>query len=100
VFYVFPATATTTFELSLEYCKLPTVMATLAGSFALGDHYYDAAVAYTKYRMQSKDGRYTSGGERITEVYNDFLRALGQKIQGFERVATGRAAAPGEATSG
>ena len=96
VFWIFPATETATFELSIQYAKLPTVLATLAGSFALGDHYYDAAVSYTKYRMHAKDGRYGAGDPKMVEVYNDFLRALGQKIQGFQRVDPATARPPAD----
>ena len=86
VYYLFPATDTATFEIQLQYAKVPTALTTLADSFALGDQYFDAAVAFSKYRMHAKDGRHGGGSEVKQESYNDFLRALGQKIEGFRRV--------------
>jgi hypothetical protein len=96
VYYLFPASESS-FYIELSYSKIPSALGTLAGTFPLGDEYLDAAVAYVKYRALAKDGRYGTGPQTRTELYNDFLRALGMKVEADRRVDPGTNRPPGDA---
>jgi hypothetical protein len=96
VFYLFPASSSS-FYITLQYSKIPTALAVLSDTYPLDDEYLDAAVAYTKYRALGKDGRHGSGPQMRTELYNDFLRALGMKIEADRRVDPGVTRPPGDA---
>jgi hypothetical protein len=85
VYYVFP-TRDTDFYVYLTYSAIPTALATLASTFALGDEYLNAAVHYVKYRMAWKDFRYAPGRERRDQEYQLFLAALGLKLEADRRV--------------
>ena len=79
VYHVFPSFAAT-FDIFLTYAKFPTATTDLADTYPLGDEYFDAAVALVKARMLEKDGRHGSASDRRVDAYNDFLRALGTKV--------------------
>jgi len=79
IYHVFP-TSLTSFGILLTYAKMPTALTALVDTYPLGDEYFDAAVALVKHRMLEKDGRHGQGSDRREDAYNDFLRALGAKV--------------------
>jgi hypothetical protein len=86
VFSIYPRRDDTAVTAFVKYSKNPTALATLAGTFDLGDEYINAAVEYVKYRMLAKDGRYGSAPTLRVEMWNNFLRTLGIKVQSDTRV--------------
>lgn len=80
-YYLFPPTDGETPDVLLKYSKLPTALGTLAGTFALGDEYLNAEIEYVTYRCLMKDGRYSASTARRQELWNNFLRALGLKVE-------------------
>lgn len=87
VYYLYPIPPTTgTIKIYLVYCQLPADATALSDTYALGDEYQNAAVEYIQYRALSKDGRYGGGKDLRLEMWNNFRRALGLKIEQEARV--------------
>lgn len=85
-FFVFPPPNGSAQDVQLQYSKLPTALGALSGTFALSDEYLNAEIEYVIYRCLMKDGRYSMPAERRQELWNNFLRALGLKIEADARV--------------
>ena len=81
----------------VKYSAVPTALATLAGTFALGDEWRNAATQYTIWRAISKDGRYQASPAQRQEQYNVFLRSIGKKPQADQSVDPGAGRAGGDA---
>lgn len=73
-------------EIFLKYAKIPTALTTLADTFPLRAEFLNGAIEYVKYRMLMKDGRYGSEPQLKQDMWNNFLRALGIKVQSDRRV--------------
>lgn len=95
-YHLFPATTSILFEVLLKYVKVPTVLATLAGTFALADKYRNPAKLYIRYRTLETDTRYSAGSARRTEAYSKFLSSLGIQDVGNLRVDPNNPRPPGD----
>lgn len=97
-FAVFPApTDANPIDAFVKYAKMPAAMAALSETFGLRDEFLNGAVEYVKYRMLSKDGRYSTDPTRRLELWNNFRQALGLKPQTDGRVDPARERAGGDA---
>lgn len=89
-YFLYPAqNVAADMEVLLTYAKLPTALGSLAGTFALGDEYLNAAVDYVTYRALMKDGRHGTDPANREALWNNFLRSLGIKVQSDKRVDPG-----------
>jgi hypothetical protein len=92
-----PADASTGFDVFLTFSKLPTALTVLGDTYGLNDEYINATVDYVTYRCLMKDGRYGLGPEERRELWNNFLRTLGLKIESDGRVDPNRSRPPEDA---
>lgn len=87
VFYVYPVPTSGSQKAYVVFSKNPTALAVVGDTFALGDMYINAAVDYMIYRALTKEGRYTLPETKSLQLWNNFLRSLGLKVEAERRVS-------------
>jgi len=92
-FYVYPP-ASAQAEALVQYSAVPTAVTVVGDSIPLDDEYLEAYYAYVTYRALTKESRDTLPAAYRQELWNNFLTALGQKLQGDARVSPEQNAAP------
>lgn len=85
-FYLYPPASGTAYA-NVQYSAVPTAMVAVGDTIPLGDEYLEAYSAYTTYRALTKESRDSLPASYRQELYNNFLTALGQKLQGDTRVS-------------
>lgn len=83
--YPFPSTINTN-DIMLVYSQLPADLTALGDTVVLTDEYQNAMIDYVIYRALSKDGRYGVSSDRRRELWDNYLRSLGFKVQQEVRV--------------
>jgi len=92
-FYVYPPGSTTVYA-NTQYSAIPTAMTVVGDTIPLDDEYLEAYYAYVTYRALTKESRDTLPAAYRQELWNNFLGALGQKLQADVRVSPESNAAP------
>lgn len=92
-FYVYPPGSTTVYA-NVQYSAIPTDMTGVTSTIPLTDEYIEAYVTYVTYRALTKESRETLPSAYRQELYNNFLSALGQKLQSDKRVSPEQNQAP------
>jgi hypothetical protein len=94
VFYLFPKIASAT--ALVKYVKNPAAVTAVEDEFSLGDEYVNAAVSYVLYRALTKNARHSVQPNQRVELWENFLRMLGVKIQSTQRVDPATNRPPGD----
>jgi len=92
-FYVYPPGSTTVYA-NTQYSAIPTAMTVVGDTIPLDDEYLEAYYTYVTYRALTKESRDTLPAAYRQELWNNFLGALGQKLQADVRVSPESNAAP------
>jgi len=92
-FYVYPPGSTTVYA-NTQYSAIPTAMTVVGDTIPLDDEYLEAYYAYVTYRALTKESRDTLPAAYRQELWNNFLVALGQKLQADVRVSPESNSAP------
>jgi hypothetical protein len=85
-FYLYPPASGAAYAL-VQYSAIPTAVTVVGDTIPLDDEYLEAYYTYVTYRALTKESRDTLPTQYRQELYNNFLAALGQKLQGDERVS-------------
>jgi hypothetical protein len=85
-FYVYPPGSTTVYA-NVQYSAVPTFLTVVGDTIPLTDEYLEAYYAYVTYRSLTKESRDTLPAAYRQELWNNFLSALGQKLQADQRVS-------------
>ena len=92
-FYIYPPGSTTVYA-NTQYSAIPTAMTVVGDTIPLDDEYLEAYYAYVTYRALTKESRDTLPAAYRQELWNNFLVALGQKLQADVRVSPESNSAP------
>ena len=92
-FYVYPPASTTAYA-NVQYSAVPTAMTTVGDTIPLADEYWEGYTTYVIYRALTKESRDSLPSAYRQELYNNFLAALGQKLQADARVSPEQNMAP------
>lgn len=92
-FYLYPAVSGTAYA-NVQYSAIPTAMTVVGDTIPLDDEYLEAYYTYITYRALTKEGRHTMPNEYRQELWDNFLQALGIKIQADDRVSPDQNAPP------
>jgi len=85
-FYVYPPASGTAYA-NVQYSAVPTAMTAVGDTIPLDDEYIEAYYAYVTFRALTKESRDTLPAAYRQELWNNFLTALGQKLQADARVS-------------
>lgn len=92
-YYLYPPASSTAYA-NIQYSAIPTAMTTVGDTIPLDDEYLEAYYAYVTYRALTKESRDTLPGAFRQDLWNNFLNALGQKLQADQRVSPEQNAPP------
>lgn len=92
-FYVYPP-ASAQAEALVQYSAVPTAVTIVSNTIPLDDEYLEAYSTYVTYRALTKEARETLPSTFRQELWNNFLGALGQKLQADQRVSPEQNAPP------
>lgn len=92
-FYVYPPASAAAYA-KVQYSAVPTAVTAVGDTIPLDDEYLEAYHAYVTYRALTKESRDTLPDQYRQELWNNFLSALGQKLQSDTRVSPERNMAP------
>lgn len=87
IFSLYPAPDIAGRQLYIVYSQMPTKLTAKGQTYPLDDVYANAAIEYIVYRALTKEGRYSLPSEFRVELWNNFLRGLGFKVQSEARVS-------------
>jgi hypothetical protein len=85
-FYVYPPASGQAYA-NVQHSAIPTAMTSVGDTIPLADEYLEAYNAYVTYRALTKESRDTMPSAFRQELWNNFLVALGQKLQADVRVS-------------
>ena len=85
-FYVYPPASGTAYA-NVQYSAVPAAITAVGNTIPLDDEYLEAYYGYVTYRALTKESRDTLPTQYRQELWNNFLSALGQKLQGDQRVS-------------
>jgi len=85
-YYLYPPASSTAY-VKLQYSAVPTALTSVSDTIPLDDEYLEAYFTYSTYRALTKESRDTLPSAYRQELWNNFLSALGQKLQADARVS-------------
>lgn len=85
-YYLYPPASAQAYA-NVQYSAVPTAMTVVGDTIPLADEYLEAYNAYVTYRALTKESRDTMPSAFRQELWNNFLAALGQKLQSDARVS-------------
>lgn len=92
-FYIYPPASAAAYAL-VQYSAVPASVTAVGNTIPLDDEYLEPYTTYVTYRSLTKESRDTIPDQYRQELWNNFLTALGQKLQGDQRVSPERNAPP------
>lgn len=92
-YYLYPPASASAYA-NIQYSAIPTAMTAVGDTIPIADEYLEAYYAYVTYRALTKESRDTLPGAFRQDLWNNFLSALGQKLQADHRVSPEQNAPP------
>jgi len=92
-FYVYPPGSTTVYA-NTQYSAVPTAMTVVGDTIPLADEYLEAYYTYVTYRALTKESRDSLPSTFRQELWQNFIQALGLKMQSDQRVSPEANSAP------
>jgi hypothetical protein len=86
VYFLYPPQAAANKKVAIVYSSVPTAHTAVGDTFALDDEYLNGVIQYMIYRALTKESRQTIPTAYRQELWNNYLGALGLKVQADERV--------------
>jgi len=86
VYFLYPAASSTAYA-EIQYSAVPTALTAVGNTIPLADEYLEAYQGYVTFRALTKESRDTLPTQYRQELWNNFLLALGQKLQSERRVS-------------
>jgi len=86
VFYLYPLPNAAK-QIFVVHSLRPTVATTTSSDVALGADYENAIIDYMVFRALSREGRFGLPADKVQNLWNNFLRSLGLKIESDRRVS-------------
>ena len=92
-FYLYPAVSGTGYA-NVQYSAIPTAMTVVGDTIPLSDEYLTAYNTYVIYRALTKESVHAMPSEYREGLWDNFLQALGLRLQADKRVSPDENAAP------
>ena len=97
VYFLYPPASASAYA-EIQYSAIPTAMTIVGDTIPLGDEYLEAYYTYMTFRALTKEARESMPSEYRTGLWNNFLQALGLKVQADDRVSPEGQNVPPEAS--
>ena len=85
-FYLYPPASGPAYA-NVQYSAIPTAVTAVGNTIPLDDEYLEGYYAYVTYRALTKESRDNLPEQYRQDLWNNFLSALGQKLQSDNRVS-------------
>lgn len=86
IFYLYPAASVQAYA-EVLYSAIPAAITAVGNTIPLDDEYLEAYYSYVTYRALTKESRDSMPTAFRQQLWNNFLTALGQKLQADQRVS-------------
>jgi len=86
VYFLYPPASAQAYA-EIQYSAIPTAMTAVGDAIPLGDEYLEGYYTYVSFRALTKEARESMPSEYRTGLWNNFLQALGLKVQADKRVS-------------
>lgn len=87
IYYLYPAPAADNKRYAAVYSAVPTAMTAVGDTYPLDDEYINGAIQYVVYRALTKENRATLPDAYRSELWQNFLVALGMQQQANTKVS-------------